>query len=171
MHIVIIMLFFIWVITVRDKMSHYCDLFKSQHDSWISDINWSLSLLSSVKKAHSSSLPNTIYIYKANTRKSTRVSIIANAKSRCRRHRHASDKRTIQEKGKTNKERKHDLSVGNVNHWLRAQSSLASSTAEILKALSAGPASHRLSCVKCKVYPLENSLVISSHEIKKGKFL
>jgi hypothetical protein len=70
-------------------------------------------------------------------------------------------------KGKTNKGRKHGLSVGSVNYWLQVQSSLVLSTAEILKASSAGPASHKPSCVKCKVYPLENSLGISSHEIKR----
>lgn len=60
-------------------------------------INWCLNHLSSIK-AYSSSLPDTVYIYKANTRKSTRVPIIANAKSRCRRHRHASDKEPSKKK-------------------------------------------------------------------------
>jgi len=79
-------------------------------------INWCLNHLSSIK-AYSSSLPDTVYIYKANTRKSTRVSIIANARSHRRRRRHAFDKPSKKkfEYDETNKEKENTVLAWSVS--------------------------------------------------------
>lgn len=77
----------------------------------ISNVNWCLCHTNPVKKVHSSSLPDNVYIYKANTRKSTRVSIITNAMSQRRRHRHAFDKPSKKkvEQDETNKEKENTI--------------------------------------------------------------